>query len=72
MGPSSPQREYLLKKQKGLCLHCKNSFSPEDLLYAEIDYIEPRFKGGSEKWYNLKLLHKSCHTEKTSVDLLNE
>jgi len=26
MRPSSLQREYLFKKQKGLCLHCKNPF----------------------------------------------
>lgn len=72
MGPNSPKREYLLRKQKGLCLYCKNPFSPDDLLFAEIDHIKPRFKGGLDKWGNLNLLHKSCHAEKTSVDLLDE
>lgn len=72
MGLSSPQREYLLKKQKNLCKCCSIPFSPEELFYAEMDHIKPRSKGGSGKWHNFRLLHKSCHAKKTLDDLANE
>jgi RNA-directed DNA polymerase len=65
MGPSSPKREFLLKKQKGFCKICLIPFSPEELFLAEIDHIKPRSKGGSEKWSNQRLIQKSCHVKIT-------
>jgi len=62
MGTSSPKREYLLRRQKGVCPLCKKGFFPEDLLYMEIDHIKPRREGGSENWSNSRLLHKECHS----------
>jgi RNA-directed DNA polymerase len=57
----------LLKYQKGRCTHCGLIFRVEDLI--EIDHIQPKTKGGKDKWDNLQALHRHCHDEKTAIDL---
>ena len=56
----------LLKKQKGRCTHCGLFFRVDDLI--EIDHIQPKTKGGKDKWDNLQALHRHCHDEKTAID----
>jgi RNA-directed DNA polymerase len=56
----------LLKGQKGVCNHCRLSFTSEDLV--EVDHIIPKVLGGKEVYSNLQLLHKHCHDKKSSKD----
>jgi RNA-directed DNA polymerase len=56
----------LLKEQKGICNHCRLSFTSEDLV--EVDHIIPKVLGGKDLYSNLQLLHKHCHDKKTSLD----
>ena len=58
----------LLKKQKGICPHCKQHFTPEDLI--EIDHIIPKSKGGLDTYKNLQALHRHCHDAKSKNDYL--
>ena len=37
----------------------------------EVDHIIPRSKGGLDRYDNLQLLHRHCHTKKTAKDLGN-
>lgn len=55
----------LLKSQGGKCNHCGLFFKDGDLL--EKDHIKPRSKGGLDAYYNLQLLHKHCHDNKTAT-----
>lgn len=57
----------LLKRQKGKCPACKRKFQLEDRM--EVDHIIPRSRGGLDRYNNLQLLHRQCHTEKTAIDL---
>ncbi len=57
----------LLKKQKGICNHCKLTFRSEDKI--EIDHIVPQKAGGHKFKDNLQVLHKHCHDKKTKEDL---
>ena len=57
----------LLKRQKGKCTICKRKFQLEDRM--EVDHIIPRSKGGLDRYDNLQLLHRHCHTKKTAIDL---
>lgn len=59
---------YLLRMQRGKCSFCNTSFTMQDSLNWEIDHIKPRSAGGSNSYFNLQLLHKSCHIEKTHSD----
>jgi RNA-directed DNA polymerase len=47
----------LLKRQKGMCAHCRLYFKDRDLL--EIDHVIPRSQGGQGEFNNLQLLHRS-------------
>jgi RNA-directed DNA polymerase len=65
--PETPKRvAELLKRQKGKCSWCKLHFKDGDVM--EIDHIEPKSKGGSNRKVNLQLLHGHCHDEKTRED----
>jgi RNA-directed DNA polymerase len=65
--PETPKRvAELLKKQKGKCAWCGLHFKDGDVI--EVDHIEPKSKGGSNRKVNLQLLHGHCHDEKTGED----
>ncbi len=65
--PEVPTRESkLLKRQKGKCAHCGLTFKPGDVW--EVDHIQPKCKGGEDRYDNLQLLHKHCHDVKTRTD----
>jgi RNA-directed DNA polymerase len=34
----------------------------------EVDHIIPRSQGGSDRYWNLQLLHRHCHDLKTAKD----
>jgi len=57
----------LLNRQKGKCIACRKSFQIGDTL--EVDHIIPPPKGGLDRYDNLQLLHRQCHTNKTAKDL---
>ncbi len=66
--PDMPTRKAsLLKRQKGICPWCCNSFREGDML--ETDHILARALGGKDVYDNLQLLHGHCHDEKTALDL---
>lgn len=54
----------LLKQQKGKCNHCGLFFKDGDLL--EIDHKIPKSQGGKDSYFNLQLLHRHCHDNKTA------
>ncbi|HEX2912255.1 MAG TPA: group II intron maturase-specific domain-containing protein [Chloroflexia bacterium] len=56
----------LLKWQRGKCRHCKRYFRDGDKL--EVDHIIPKQQGGKDSWFNLQLLHRHCHDQKTALD----
>jgi RNA-directed DNA polymerase len=56
----------LLKKQKGMCPHCKLYFKDGDVL--ELDHIVPKSRGGNEQYNNWQILHRHCHDTKTASD----
>lgn len=65
--PETPKRvAELLKRQKGRCAWCGLHFKDGDIM--EVDHIEPKSKGGSNRKVNLQLLHGHCHDEKTRED----
>ncbi|MGB3532045.1 MAG: group II intron reverse transcriptase/maturase [Microcoleaceae cyanobacterium] len=65
--PETPTRvAKLIKKQKGKCNHCQQSFMPDDVV--EVDHIIPKSKGGKDEYTNLQLLHRHCHDNKTRYD----
>ena len=66
-GIGSPKREYLYRKQKGTCPFCEEPLSASEYPFCEIDHIESRAKGGSERWGNQQLLHKECHSQKHNI-----
>jgi RNA-directed DNA polymerase len=61
----------LLLKQKQKCSICKIKFTSFDTSNWEIDHIIPKSKGGPDTYENLQLIHKTCHTSKTRVDIHN-
>jgi len=56
----------LLQKQQGQCRWCQLSFRDGDIL--EIDHIQPRSMGGSEKIDNKCVLHRHCHDARHAKD----
>lgn len=56
----------LLRIQRGTCKYCNNKFTITDKL--EVDHILPKFKGGTDNYNNLQVLHKYCHALKTKKD----
>lgn len=61
----------LLIKQRQKCSICKIKFTSFDISNWEIDHIIPKSKGGSDKYENLQLIHRTCHISKTRVDINN-
>ena len=65
--PETPKRvASLIKRQKGICLHCGLYFTSIDIV--EVDHIKPTSLGGKDTYDNLQLLHKHCHDTKTATD----
>ena len=58
---------FLLKRQKGKCLHCKLFFKVGDKM--EVDHTTPRSQGGKDEYQNLQLLHCHCHDTKTAQEM---
>ncbi len=56
----------LLKRQKGKCQYCGQTFRDSDKW--EVDHSKPLSLGGKDRWDNLQLLHKHCHDIKTAND----
>ena len=52
----------LLQKQRGKCRWCELIFKDGDLM--EIDHIQPRSEGGTDRIDNKWLLHLHCHDER--------
>lgn len=70
-GEFSYTQKKLLKRQKRVCPWCKYNININD--HVEIDHVIPLIKGGSKSYYNLQLLHKQCHINKTTLDrILNK
>jgi len=59
----------LLLSQKQKCTFCGLKFDTFDASSWEVDHIIPISKGGKDSYANLQLLHRSCHVEKTKLDL---
>lgn len=57
----------LLQKQQGKCKWCGLLFQPEECI--EIDHIQPRSQGGSEKIENKCALHRHCHDIRHAKDV---
>ena len=53
------------EKQKGICPYCKGEISHKDVINTEahLHHMLPRSFGGTDKYSNLRLLHKECHIE---------
>jgi RNA-directed DNA polymerase len=65
--PDVPVRvSKLLRKQRGTCWECGLFFRDGDLM--EMDHIIPLALGGRDAFYNLQLLHRHCHDQKTARD----
>lgn len=65
--PDVPVRvSKLLQKQQGTCWECGLYFRDGDLM--EVDHIIPLSSGGKDAFYNLQLLHRHCHDQKTTGD----
>jgi RNA-directed DNA polymerase len=56
----------LLHKQEGKCRCCELSFRDGDVL--EIDHIQPRSPGGTERLDNKCVLHRHCHDLRHAKD----
>jgi len=54
-------RQKIAKSQKYKCRVCKQSLIGEEDL--DINHIVPKIVGGKSHYYNLELLHNSCHTQ---------
>jgi RNA-directed DNA polymerase len=67
--PELPRRiAFLLQRQEGKCAWCGLYFKDDDL--PEIDHILPKSQGGRDYYTNWQLLHRHCHDEKTTRDML--
>lgn len=64
-GGYSQRERTLLRRQNGYCPWCKGIISDNAV---EVDHIIPRSKGGKDVYTNLQLLHRICHTQKTSIE----
>lgn len=55
----------ILKRQKGICSHCKRPITLSEILQSEIHihHVIPKKQGGDNKASNLILIHKYCHAE---------
>jgi len=66
-GDITPSKAKLLKKQGGICPHCRSRFMNDDLFHVHHKTYKSR--GGTDTYPNLVLLHKHCHDEIHKLDL---
>jgi len=57
----SQNKKNLLRRQKGICAHCKKQFQTEDIL--ETHHIIPKSLGGKNFYSNLQVIHGHCHDQ---------
>jgi CRISPR/Cas system Type II protein with McrA/HNH and RuvC-like nuclease domain len=55
-------KEQLFSVQKGKCNICHKKINLEE---SEVDHIKPQSEGGPTSFWNLQLLCKKCHHDKT-------
>jgi len=60
------QKVELLKKQNGLCPYCNGIIDNTEKV--EIDHIIAKADGGTDKKNNLRLIHNTCHQQKTAIE----
>ena len=57
------QKFQIWKRQKGLCLGCKQLLEPGNPGILDLHHVIPKKDGGSDKLTNLLLMHEHCHYE---------
>lgn len=62
---TSVKMRNLYKRQKGLCIFCKEQITDKKIrdLEVHIHHMKPRSFKGNEGYSNLRLLHNECHRE---------
>jgi len=68
-GDVSPSKAKLLKRQDGKCAFCQETFKSGDLI--ETHHIKRGKDGGESKYSNLSALHKHCHDQCHSEDMID-
>ena len=55
----------LFSRQEGICSYCESQIIEEEVVNGEIHthHMLPRSFGGTDRYSNLRLLHKECHIE---------
>jgi RNA-directed DNA polymerase len=55
----------LFSTQQGTCSYCKSKIIEEEVVNSEVHahHMLPRTFGGTDRYSNLRLLHKECHIE---------
>jgi RNA-directed DNA polymerase len=62
----NPSRLRIAQNQDHACPVCGETlYNGEEL---QKDHVQPRHKGGMERYDNYQLLHEDCHKQKTAVD----
>ena len=60
-------KEELYRKQKGLCVWCKNPLGDN----ITIEHLECQCRGGGSSIRNLALAHKGCNNRRGDISLLD-
>ena len=55
----------LFSRQQGTCSYCKSQIIEEEVVNGEVHahHMLPRSFGGTDRYSNLRLLHRECHIE---------
>ena len=61
----------LHQRQKGICPFCEGRLNSEDIAF-HLHHLKPLAFGGTGNLNNLKIVHRSCHTEIHSLFSLKE
>ena len=60
------QKQNLLRIQDGICTLCDGMINNTEKI--EIDHIIAKADGGTNETSNLRLVHATCHKQKTAVE----
>jgi len=63
---NNKQKRELLKKQDGLCAICGGIIDKTEKI--EVDHIIAKADGGTNKKNNLRVVHVTCHHQKTATE----